>query len=430
MPLASMLETNKPFMFSNGTSSDGKKAKLGSPSQTERYSYPSSDYEPSRHGYHIAYTQDSLLASSPATSGAPSASSPHLPHRYTTNDPITLPPPSALTKVKLEDASPRQQNAQVIPPPAVSSSSSSSATSIASIVAPHHPPPPPPQATTAPVPSPPPQQAHHQLLHHHQQQHQHQTHPSQHQLHQHPLHHAKKQTHHQQQPHHDLHDQGVLPPGYYDTSAADSRRLKRRRELNQRIEYLNNDFLQSKERLFAEKLMMIQTEIDQALNNTHAQYQESLVLLDSIRQKSIQDGRMFRDYQTSVTDKQFTLEIHQAEEEYMVEKHEVREKLFAALEDKRRKLKEDKDNCDLTFDVLMETQTRSNKRSLRKRGMETADGKSSNSKRKQATGPTLMFRLKDDELLDDLQAMRSGLASASAPAKKSSSTASSFSKKK
>lgn len=71
-----------------------------------------------------------------------------------------------------------------------------------------------------------------------------------------------------------------------------------------------------------------------------------------------------------MTDRQFNQEIALAEEEYMVsamimhlqsipvlltrcyvknEKRGVREKLFATLEEKRRKLKEDKDNCELSY---------------------------------------------------------------------------------
>ncbi|ORX58829.1 hypothetical protein DM01DRAFT_1333451 [Hesseltinella vesiculosa] len=361
MPLASMLETNKPFVFTNGSPSNElpapSKTKLTSPSSTERYTFPSSSkFELDSHrsnGYHIAYTQDSMLAAP----GAPLQPSKH--HSYTNASPdvpITLPPPSALGKpfVKLEDPSshslppPPTNSAPLSQPPAPSLSSTSPCSSTASLSA-HSlvnrsPPPLPPAVLNNPVVSQP---------------------------------HVKKPQHH--------HDDDAASLSHYDTTAADNRRLKRRKDLNQRVEFLNNEFLKHKERLFGEKLMMIQTEIDQALNDTHTKYQEGLLMLETIRQKSMTDSRMFRDYQKSVTDKQFLLEIRQAEEEYLTEKHEIREKLFAVLEDKRRKLKEDKDNYDLTFDVMMETQARSNKRSLRKRGME--------------------------HLFDDLQAMRCGITS-------------------
>lgn len=96
------------------------------------------------------------------------------------------------------------------------------------------------------------------------------------------------------------------------------------------------------------------------------------------------------------------------------------------MEEKRRKLKEDKDNCDLAYgniktvykrivwskrvfflyiiDVVLETQNRMHKRNLRKRGPDHAENKSS--KKKQLNGPVLVYRLKDDDILSDIQAMR------------------------
>ncbi|KAI8342643.1 Sds3-like-domain-containing protein [Chlamydoabsidia padenii] len=221
--------------------------------------------------------------------------------------------------------------------------------------------------------------------------------------------------------------------GFCDNNAVDNRRLKRRKEMNQRLDALNNDFIQSKERIFAEKLLVIQNEIGQIHSNTHPKYKEGLILLELTRQKTINDGQLVKEYQTKVSDHQFTLEIQLAEEEYKAERQQIREKLFAVLEEKRRKLKEDKDNCDLTYDVVSgEAQTRVNKRNcLRRRGLENGDNKSN--KRKQVSDilfifeyihlylcfdhsfvilnllfirPSLVFKLKDDEVYDDLQAMR------------------------
>ncbi|KAG2234832.1 hypothetical protein INT48_006749 [Thamnidium elegans] len=110
-----------------------------------------------------------------------------------------------------------------------------------------------------------------------------------------------------------------------------------------------------------------------------------------MRQKMISDGVLFREYQNQVTDKQFQLEIYQAEEEYTAETQEIREKLFTILEEKRRKLKEDKDNCDLAYDVVLESQSRLHKRNLRRRGPENSDNKSN--KRKQMNDILFFFFL-------------------------------------
>lgn len=54
------------------------------------------------------------------------------------------------------------------------------------------------------------------------------------------------------------------------------------------------------------------------LLDTHYHYVEGLRNLEGLRQKMIDDGRLFREYQKQVTDKQFQLEIYQAQEEYTV----------------------------------------------------------------------------------------------------------------
>jgi hypothetical protein len=52
--------------------------------------------------------------------------------------------------------------------------------------------------------------------------------------------------------------------------------------------------------------------------DTHSDYKEALLVLESMRQQSIHDGRQLYNYQTKVSDHQFTLEIRSAEEEYKV----------------------------------------------------------------------------------------------------------------
>ncbi|KAL7308192.1 hypothetical protein PS15m_012078 [Mucor circinelloides] len=191
--------------------------------------------------------------------------------------------------------------------------------------------------------------------------------------------------------------------------AGDNKKIKRRKEMTGIIEDLNKDFLKRKEKFYVEKLHAINQELKSAHQDTHPSYLDGLKDLEAIRRKTINDGVLFRKYQNEVTDNQFQLEIYQAEEEYTAEIQDIREKLFASLDEKRRKLKEEKDNCDLAYDVILESQSRLHKRNLRKREKEHPESKSS--KKKQLTGPALVFKLKDDDILSDIQAMRNGLSS-------------------
>ncbi|KAI8093990.1 Sds3-like-domain-containing protein [Thamnidium elegans] len=182
----------------------------------------------------------------------------------------------------------------------------------------------------------------------------------------------------------------VHSDGLYADSS-DNKRIKRQKEMSSKMEKLNLDFLEKKEGLYSEKLVLINTELKEANLDAHYQYIEGLRNIEEMRQKMISDGVLFREYQNQVTDKQFQLEIYQAEEEYTAETQEIREKLFTILEEKRRKLKEDKDNCDLAYDVVLESQSRLHKRNLRRRGPENSDNKSN--KRKQMNDILFFFFL-------------------------------------
>ncbi|CAO3672571.1 unnamed protein product [Rhizopus microsporus] len=143
----------------------------------------------------------------------------------------------------------------------------------------------------------------------------------------------------------------------YDGELGDNRKAKRRKEMTLKMEKLNAEFLEKKDRLYNEKLSAIDKELKEARKDVHATYLDGLRDLENMRRKMIDDGQLFREYQKQVTDHQFQLEIYQAEEEYLLETQEIREKLFSVLEEKRRKLKEDKDNCDLAYDAVLDSQS-------------------------------------------------------------------------
>lgn len=195
----------------------------------------------------------------------------------------------------------------------------------------------------------------------------------------------------------------------YEGEFGDNRKVKRRKEMTLKMERLNIEFLENKNRLYDEKLLSINNELKESRKDTHTTYLDGLRDLENMRQKMIDDGQLFREYQKQMADHQFELEIYQAEEEYLLETQEIREKMFNVLEEKRRKLKEDKDNYDLTYDLILDTQSRLNRRNLRKRGTENPENKSN--KKKQMNGPALVFKLKEDDLNSDMQDIRNAIQS-------------------
>ncbi|OAD80963.1 hypothetical protein PHYBLDRAFT_161600 [Phycomyces blakesleeanus NRRL 1555(-)] len=144
--------------------------------------------------------------------------------------------------------------------------------------------------------------------------------------------------------------------------------------------------------------------------DTHAGLLESVSQQETNKRKMIDDSGLFWEYQRQQTDNQAALMIYQAEEDYHTETQNVRERLFAALEAKRRKLKEEKDNGDFTFDVPIDAQIRPQKRNLRKRGNETTEIFHNYILNPfSLLRPSLVFRLTEDDMSSDMIKMRGGI---------------------
>jgi hypothetical protein len=80
--------------------------------------------------------------------------------------------------------------------------------------------------------------------------------------------------------------------------------------------------------------------------------------------------------------------------------------MLGVIEAKRRALRDDKENLDITTDFALEPSSRANHtRRLRKRGQETEVG-SKNSKRKTNAPPNAKWQASDADALDDLSSIR------------------------
>ncbi|KAG1463333.1 hypothetical protein G6F56_005305 [Rhizopus delemar] len=94
----------------------------------------------------------------------------------------------------------------------------------------------------------------------------------------------------------------------YEGEFGDNRKVKRRKEMTLKMERLNIE-------LYDEKLLSINNELKESRKDTHTTYLDGLRDLENMRQKMIDDGQLFREYQKQMADHQFELEIYQAEEE-------------------------------------------------------------------------------------------------------------------
>ncbi|KAI7825175.1 Sds3-like-domain-containing protein [Gamsiella multidivaricata] len=154
-------------------------------------------------------------------------------------------------------------------------------------------------------------------------------------------------------------------------------------------------------------------EMNAILSGVHPDFHDQLEDLAEIRDTTIANARLFRDYQFECAQHAYELETELAEEEYKTEQEGLREKMLTVIDAKRRALRDDKENLDITNDFALEPTSRANsaRRMLRKRGQESEVG-SKNSKRKPNAPANCKWLASDADALDDLSLIRKIVPSA------------------
>ncbi|KAI9285149.1 Sds3-like-domain-containing protein [Umbelopsis sp. AD052] len=152
--------------------------------------------------------------------------------------------------------------------------------------------------------------------------------------------------------------------------STESGRDKRKREYTDRVVNINSDFMDNYESIYQEKLNALQEDLLAIQQESHPSLRESMADLEKTRQHVIYQARMIMEYHITCTNEQFQAEISSLEDEYTAEKQGMRDMMLNALEEKRKRLRDEKDNeNDIANDIFFSThQTRNRKRIMRKRG--------------------------------------------------------------
>ncbi|KAF9922923.1 Sin3 histone deacetylase corepressor complex component SDS3 [Linnemannia zychae] len=204
--------------------------------------------------------------------------------------------------------------------------------------------------------------------------------------------------------------------------ARESGAEKRRREFQERLIRLELEFEDNKQTIFNYQMARYKEEMDAILNGAHPDFHDQLEDLAEARNVAIANARLYRDYQFECAQNAYELETELAEEEYMNEREGLREKMLAVIESKRRALRDDKENLDITNDFALEPTSRAHQtRKLRKRGPDNEVG-TKNSKKKTNQPPAAKWLAVDSDALDDLSLMRRAVASGSTSSSKKSTT--------
>jgi len=185
-----------------------------------------------------------------------------------------------------------------------------------------------------------------------------------------------------------------LPP---KGTEMDSELNKRRIEALGNMEKIEKEFADLKEKFFKDKITQLKREIDSINHDTHPSFREKCRELEEIKAEKIWNAEQWKQYQLQNILNVFESEKRQAEEEFNSEKQQLREKMINAICDKQKKLTEEK----MTMNLTDASDTRTNTRTLRKRGGVSTQPPA-NSFKKKLNPPHINYTLRDFEILEDL----------------------------
>ncbi|KAJ1656655.1 hypothetical protein IWQ61_003808 [Dispira simplex] len=182
------------------------------------------------------------------------------------------------------------------------------------------------------------------------------------------------------------------------------------RAILRRLVDFNQEFCTHRQTIYNRKMAEIHEAVREICAGTHPVYQEKIKELEETQKVAIHKAKLLCDYQLAAVEKLYTDEIHRAEEEYNTEKEELREKLRNSVEERLKRLREEKDVLDTSHDGNLDGNSRGgSKRNLRKRGADQNDAKPT--KRKHPATITLPYMASDDDITDDLTLIKKPIPS-------------------
>ncbi|KAI8139249.1 Sds3-like-domain-containing protein [Fennellomyces sp. T-0311] len=172
--------------------------------------------------------------------------------------------------------------------------------------------------------------------------------------------------HSQYEPQWDQDDQGT------SSEAHQSKRMRSLRECNDLLTTMNNEFLEHSTVIYHNKLQSLQEELRSIQEGTHEAFMEEIADLEKQREETIYHARCMMEYHVSGLKRRYEIDMDAAEHDYEIERQSLHETIMAAIDDRRRQVREDRDSGFDVKDLFRDAYHRVNnqKRSLRKRHLD------------------------------------------------------------
>jgi len=194
---------------------------------------------------------------------------------------------------------------------------------------------------------------------------------------------------------------------------------KRRQECLADMERIEREFQDVKEKFYREKVEHIRKEIELISAGTHEKLLQKLKECDQKREEKLWAAEQWRQYQLMSIEHTCSADKKQAEEEYEADKVLVKEKMIQALQDRQKKLEDEKNTMSLTdgsnaADNRVQLQPPRNLRSTKK-GKENVTVL--NHRAKKLNPSHINYMLKESEISEDIAVIQKALAARGGPMK-------------
>ncbi|PVU97014.1 hypothetical protein BB561_000815 [Smittium simulii] len=185
-----------------------------------------------------------------------------------------------------------------------------------------------------------------------------------------------------------------------------------RQKLGIRIRQLEQLDFEEKKIEFYKKRSEIKEEIKLILTGKHPAFKEALQKFTEERDKQLKEALDLREYKMKLFESELKEQEAQAIVDYENEKKALIDHFVANIEERKRKIKEEKDLLEVTSDYLLESSRSSNKRTLRNRAADLASTSfsktnlSAPASRKKQVQNFAVVGLSEEEIVADLVELR------------------------
>merc|ERR1712156_1392612 len=177
---------------------------------------------------------------------------------------------------------------------------------------------------------------------------------------------------------------------------------KKREEFIDDLSELEGQFAILREQLYRERISQIETKLEEVKCGRALEYLQPLEELQENMRVQLEVGQILRTLRQESIQIKFEAEVDAANQNYVSEKQMAKDHIKADLEEKIRRLEEDKHNVDFSTDLWAQSAKRSKKRKF--------DGDPDRRRKPvTVTGPFIVYMLQEADILEDWTAIKKSL---------------------